>query len=111
MPLQGATLAAHAVLARAGLQSSAQLDVIELHDAFAVQGLAFCQALELAPTRVNRRGGGLARGHPIAASGAIALVRMLSDLQRDGAAGAWGMATIAAAGGLGAATLIERLAD
>ena len=55
----------------------------ELHDAFAVQGLAFQQALQsqgLDPARINAWGGGLARGHPIGASGAIALVELLARL-------------------------------
>ena len=59
------------------------LHAVELHDAFAVQGLAFQQALHgkgLDPARVNAWGGGLARGHPIGASGAIALVELLARL-------------------------------
>jgi acetyl-CoA C-acetyltransferase len=109
IPLLAAAQAARAVMARAGLASAQGLAAIELHDAFAVQGLAFCQALGLAPARLNRRGGGLARGHPIAASGAIALVRLLADLQRDEASGALGLAAIAGAGGIGAAALVQRL--
>jgi acetyl-CoA C-acetyltransferase len=85
------------------------LQVIELHDAFAVQGLDFCQALGLQPAAINRRGGGLARGHPIAASGAIALVRLLADLERDEAPGAHGLAAVAGAGGIGAAAVVQRL--
>jgi acetyl-CoA C-acetyltransferase len=58
---------------------------------------------------INRRGGGVARGHPIGASGAIALVRLLADLQHDEAPGARGLAAVAGAGGIGAAVLIARL--
>jgi acetyl-CoA C-acetyltransferase len=83
--------------------------VLELHDAFAVQGLGFCQGLGLDPQQINRRGGGLARGHPIGASGAIALVRMLADLQQDEATGARGLAAVAGAGGIGAAIVVQRL--
>ena len=108
-PLIAAEKAALAALARAGLSSADGLQVIELHDAFAVQGLSFCQALGLDPTRINRRGGGLARGHPIGASGAIALVRLLSDLQQDEDAGARGLVAVAGAGGIGAAALVQRL--
>ena len=54
-------------------------------------------------------GGGLARGHPISASGAIALVRSLAQLQASGQPGALSMAAIAGAGGIGAATLVQWL--
>ncbi|WEE80094.1 acetyl-CoA C-acyltransferase [Comamonas testosteroni] len=90
-----------------------ELSVIELHDAFAVQGLAFCAAMGLEPEQINSAGGGLARGHPIGASGAIALVRCLAQLQlqaRSSTTGtALGLAAIAGAGGIGAATLVQWL--
>lgn len=109
IPLIAAQKAAEAVLARAGLDAMDRMSVIELHDAFAVQGLSFCQALGLEPTRINRRGGGLARGHPIGASGAVAMVRLLADLWRDEGPGARGLAAVAGAGGIGAAAILERL--
>ena len=108
-PLIAAEKATRAALARARLPSVNSLQVIELHDAFAVQGLSFCQALGLDPTHINRRGGGLARGHPIGASGAIALVRLLADLQHDEAVGARGLVAVAGAGGIGAAAIFQRL--
>jgi len=108
-PLLAAERATRAVLARCGLASMDSIQATELHDAFAAQGLAYCQALGLEPTRINRRGGGLARGHPIGASGAIALVRVLADLQRDAASGALGLAAIAGAGGIGAAAIVRRM--
>jgi acetyl-CoA C-acetyltransferase len=109
VPLLQAEQATRVALVRAGRASVTELQAIELHDAFAVQGLHFCQALGLEPERINRRGGGLARGHPIGASGAIALVRLLADLQRDEAPGACGLAAIAGAGGIGAAAIVRRL--
>ena len=81
-PLTGALAAAQALLQRHQLSPDA-LHAVELHDAFAVQGLAFQQALQsqgLDPARINAWGGGLARGHPIGASGAIALVELLARL-------------------------------
>jgi acetyl-CoA C-acetyltransferase len=108
-PLLAAEQAAVAALSRAGLGAMDSMRVIELHDAFAVQGLSFCQAFGLEPSRINRRGGGLARGHPIGASGAIAMVRLLSDLQHDEPTGARGLVTVAGAGGIGAAVILERL--
>lgn len=98
-----------AALSRAGLESMERMGVIELHDAFAVQGLSFCKAFGLDPARINRRGGGLARGHPIGASGAISMVRMLSDLHRDEASGACGLVAVAGAGGIGSAAIFKRL--
>ncbi|MDD2880031.1 MAG: thiolase family protein [Rhodoferax sp.] len=109
MPLVAAEQAAAAALSRAGLASMDSMRLIEMHDAFAVQGLSFCQAFGLEPSRINRRGGGLARGHPIGASGAIAMVRLLSDLQGDEHSGARGLVAIAGAGGIGAAAILERL--
>ena len=87
------------------------LAVLELHDAFAVQGLAFCDAFRLAPEQINTEGGGLARGHPIGASGSIALVQCLAQLQRRAQPHALGLAAIAGAGGIGAATLVQWLGD
>jgi acetyl-CoA C-acetyltransferase len=108
-PLLAAQVAAQTAMQRVGIHSASALQAIELHDAFALQGLRFCQALGLGPTAINRHGGGLARGHPIGASGAIALVRLLADLQQGEVAGARGMAAIAGAGGIGAAVLVARL--
>jgi acetyl-CoA C-acetyltransferase len=108
-PLLAAQIAAQTAMQRALIQSTSDLQAIELHDAFAVQGLSFCHALGLDPIAINRRGGGLARGHPIGASGAIALVRLLADLQQSEAAGAQGLVAVAGAGGIGSAALLARL--
>lgn len=108
-PMVVAEQAARLALQRASLASIQDVAVVELHDAFAVQGLDFCAALGLNPETINRRGGGIARGHPIGASGAIALVRVLADLYSDHLAGATGLAAIAGAGGIGTATVVERL--
>ncbi len=108
-PLLAAERAGTEAMRRAGCQQAADLRVIEVHDAFAVQGLDLCQCWALPPDAINRRGGGLARGHPIGASAAVALVRMLSDLARDGQPGDRGLAAVAGAGGLGASVVVERL--
>lgn len=81
-PLTGALAATETLLQRQQLDLDI-LHAVELHDAFAVQGLAFQEALQsqgLDPARLNAWGGGLARGHPIGASGAIALVELLARL-------------------------------
>ena len=108
MPMLAATRAAQALLARHDLSPSA-LWGVELHDAFAVQALSFAKAMELRPDRMNRAGGGLARGHPIGASGAISLVRLVADMAHEAPVSAIGLVAIAAAGGLGSAALIERI--
>ena len=108
-PLLAAQVAAQACIERLGMASAQALSVVELHDAFAVQGLSFCRALGLDPLAVNRHGGGLARGHPIGASAAVALVRLLHDLVRDEVAGSRGLVAVAGAGGIGSAAVLERL--
>lgn len=107
-PLLGAAAAARQVLRRVGLDAR-HLQVVELHDAFAVQGISFCRELSLEPERINRRGGGLARGHPIGASGAVTLVRLLAELDRDPARSGIGLAAAAAAGGIGAAAVVRKI--
>lgn len=102
-PMACAQQAALALLERHGLRAC-DLGAVELHDAFAVQGLAFARALGLAPEALNLEGGGLARGHPIGASGAVALVRALSLWARHPRQPV--LAAVAAAGGLGSATLL-----
>ena len=109
LPLLAAELAAREALKRAGLVDADSLKFVELHDAFAVQGLSFAKGLSIAPERLNAMGGGLVRGHPIGASGAIALVRLLADLERNGSPGAQGLAAVAGAGGLGAAAVVSKL--
>jgi acetyl-CoA C-acetyltransferase len=108
-PLMAAELAAREALKRAGLADASSLKFVELHDAFAVQGLSFAKGLAIAPERLNALGGGIARGHPIGASAAIALVRVLADLDREGVPGAEGLVAVAGAGGLGAAAVVVKL--
>ena len=108
-PLLAAELAAREALKRAGFADASSLQLVELHDAFAVQGLSFAEGLSITPERLNAMGGGVARGHPIGASGAIALVRMLADLDRLGKSGAQGLVAVAGAGGLGAAAVVSKL--
>ncbi|MCW5300014.1 acetyl-CoA C-acyltransferase [Herbaspirillum lusitanum] len=106
-PMLAAIDAAQAALARSA-NGIDDLWGVELHDAFAAQAIAFCEALALTPAQLNRHGGGVVRGHPIGASGAISLVRLLADMQLQAPHGALGLAAIAAAGGLGAAAVVER---
>ncbi|MDO4231247.1 MAG: thiolase family protein [Lautropia sp.] len=115
-PMRCALPAARQLLQRHQLQAH-DLDTLELHDAFSVQGLECAAVLDIDPSRINPGGGGIARGHPIGASGAIALVRTLATLhaqtphtkENRGNANAprYGLACIAAVGGLGTATLVS----
>ena len=110
-PLLAAELAAREALRRAGLADAQTLTCVELHDAFAVQGLSFTQGLSLTPAQLNPLGSGLARGHPIGASAAIALVRLLSNLKlahvkREGSQNSHGLVAVAGAGGLGTAAVV-----
>lgn len=109
VPLAAAELAAHEVLQRAGGLKASDVSLVELHDAFAVQGLSFAKGLGLAPEQLNLHGGGLARGHPIGASAAVALVRLLSDLARSTQPNPKGLVAVAGAGGLGSAALVQRV--
>lgn len=91
-----------AALGAAG-QVPLALERAEVMEAYAVQAIACVQGAGLDPKRVNLRGGALARGHPIGASGAILAVRLFHDLG-DG----HGLAAIAAAGGIGTALVLRR---
>ncbi len=110
MPLVTAELAARQALMRAGGLTPQQLAHVELHDAFAVQGLSFAKGLGLAPEQLNMRGGGVARGHPIGASAAVALVRLLADMSSTAKAKAHGLVAVAGAGGVGSAAVVTRRA-
>ncbi len=108
MPMLAALPACRALLAAADV-SPCNLWAVELHEAFAVQALALGTDSGLDPARVGRGGGGLGRGHPIGASGAVSLVRLLADMDREAPVGVLGLTTIAAAGGLGSAALVQKL--
>lgn len=94
-------------LARAGLALH-QIDRVELNEAFAAQTLAVLRALpELDPARVNVRGGAIALGHPVGASGARILVTLLHSLEDEGLR--YGLAALCVGGGQGLALILERL--
>lgn len=89
------------VLAQTGLTAAA-LSQTELMEAYAVQALACIDASGLPPETVNPQGGALSRGHPIGASGAILVARLFHNLHHGA-----GLAAIAAAGGIGAALILQ----
>jgi acetyl-CoA acyltransferase len=91
-------------LARAGL-TLADLDVIELNEAFAAQSLAVIAAAGLDPARVNVNGGAIALGHPLGCTGAKLTASILAELARRRAR--YGLVTMCVGGGMGAAGIIE----
>ena len=91
-------------LQRAGL-TVAQLDLIELNEAFAVQAIACMRELELDPARVNVYGGAIALGHPLGASGAKILTTLVHALRRRGER--YGLATMCIGVGQGIAVIVE----
>lgn len=90
------------VLAKNGIAVK-DLSVVELMEAYAVQAIACMAGAGLEAGRINLSGGALARGHPIGASGAILAVRLFYQLKQG-----FGLAAIAAAGGIGTALLVAR---
>lgn len=102
----GPVPATQKALARAGL-TLADIDLIELNEAFAAQALACIQLLEMPPERVNVRGGAIAIGHPLGASGAriaTTLVHAMIDCDAT-----LGLATMCIGLGQGIATVFERV--
>lgn len=90
---------------RAGITVD-KLDLIELNEAFAAQGIPVIKELGLNPDRVNVNGGAIALGHPIGASGARILVTLLHELVRRN--GTYGLATLCIGGGQGIAMVVKR---
>jgi len=101
----GPVPAALKALSRAGLLVG-DLDVVELHEAFASQALACSRELHLDPATINLDGGGLAIGHPLGATGARIVGKAASLLVRQG--GRFALATQCIGGGQGIATILER---
>ncbi len=102
----GPVEATRKALKRAGL-TIADLDLVEANEAFAAQSLAVARELELDLTRTNVNGGAIALGHPIGASGARILVTLIYEMQKRRSR--YGLATLCVGGGMGVATIVERV--
>lgn len=102
----GPVFAIPKALKLAGL-SLADIDVIELNEAFAAQSLAVIQQARLNPARLNPNGGAIALGHPLGCTGAKLTATIIRDLQRR--KGRYGMVTMCVGGGMGAAGIFELL--
>jgi acetyl-CoA acyltransferase len=104
--LTGPIAATRRVLAQAGL-SLADIDLYEVNEAFAPVPLMWQQELGADLEKLNVNGGAIALGHPLGASGARIMTSLLYELARRG--GRYGLQAICCAGGMGTATIIERL--
>jgi acetyl-CoA acyltransferase len=93
-------------LRQAGLKL-ADIDLVELNEAFACQALAVIEAAGLDPARVNVNGGAVALGHPLGCTGAKLTAQILAEMQRRKAR--YGLVTMCVGGGMGAAGIFERL--
>ena len=104
--LTGPIPATAKLLARTGL-SLAEMDVVEINEAFASVVCAWAKEYQADPERVNVNGGAIALGHPLGATGTILLTKAVHELERTG--GRYGLITMCCGGGLGTGTIIERL--
>ena len=104
----GPVPAIHKALQRAGLKLT-DIDCIEINEAFAVQVLSVLKLLGIDESRVNTRGGAIAIGHPLGASGARIAVTLLHRMKDTGAK--LGLASLCVGQGQGVATIFERIAN
>ena len=100
----GPVLAVRKLLARAGVDV-AELDLVELNEAFASQSLVVIRELGLDEDKVNVNGGAIAIGHPLGMSGARLVVSLLHELRRR--AGRYGLATLCVGVGQGVSVIVE----
>ncbi len=102
----GPVPASRKALERAGI-TAADLDLVELNEAFASQSVVCMDELGLDPEKVNVNGGAIALGHPLGASGARLVTMLVHELRRRG--GRYGLATMCIGVGQGIATVVERV--
>jgi acetyl-CoA C-acetyltransferase len=104
--LTGPAPASKKALQKAGLTVD-DLDLVEINEAFAAVVLRFVRDMGLDMEKVNVNGGAIAMGHPLGATGAMILGTLIDELERTG--GRYGLATLCVGGGMGIATVIERV--
>ncbi|MGR6520255.1 acetyl-CoA C-acyltransferase (plasmid) [Rhodococcus erythropolis] len=93
-------------LAKARL-SIEEIDTVEINEAFSSVVLAWLKEFDIDPTRVNPRGGAIALGHPLAATGTKLMTTLLHELERTG--GRYGLQTMCEGGGRAKVTIVERM--
>ncbi len=104
--LDGPTPAARKALAKAGLTVD-DIDLFEVNEAFASVVMRFMREMNVPAEKVNVNGGAIAMGHPLGASGAMLLGTMIDELERRHLKR--GLITLCVAGGMGIATIVERV--
>ena len=106
MMLTGPVDVTKKLFARSGMKQS-DIDLFELNEAFASVVLRYIQAFDIDNDRINVNGGAIAMGHPLGATGAMILGTVLDELERTGKSTA--LVTLCIGGGMGTATIIERV--
>jgi acetyl-CoA C-acetyltransferase len=104
--LTGPAPATRKALAKAGLTID-DIDLVEINEAFAGVVLRFARDMGLSLDKINVNGGAIALGHPLGATGAMILGTLIDELERQDKR--YGLATLCVGGGMGVATVIERL--
>jgi len=104
--LTGPMPAARKVLAKAGLTID-QIDLFEINEAFAAVVMRFMKEMKVPFEKVNVNGGAIAMGHPLGATGAMLVSTLIDELQRRKLR--YGMVTLCVGGGMGIATIVERI--
>jgi acetyl-CoA C-acetyltransferase len=104
--LTGPAPASRKALAKAGLTAE-DMDIVEINEAFASVALRLQSELNIPDEKLNPNGGAIAMGHPLGATGAIILGTLVDELERTG--GRYGLATLCIGGGMGIATIVERI--
>ncbi|MBL1073498.1 acetyl-CoA C-acetyltransferase [Nocardia sp. 2] len=104
--LTGPTPAAEKALAKAGLKRE-DIDIYEINEAFASVVLKFQKDLQIPDEKLNVNGGAIAMGHPLGATGAMITGTVVDELHRRNAR--YGLITLCIGGGMGVATIIERV--
>jgi acetyl-CoA C-acetyltransferase len=104
--LTGPAPASRKALAKAGVRAE-DLDLVEINEAFASVVLRFVRELDLDLEKVNVNGGAIAMGHPLGATGGMILGTLVDELERQDKR--LGLATLCVGGGMGIATVVERV--
>ena len=104
--LTGPMPAARKALAKAGMTID-QIDLFEVNEAFAAVVMRFMKEMKVPHEKVNVNGGAIAMGHPLGATGAMILSTLIDELHRRKLR--YGMATLCVGGGMGIATIVERI--
>ncbi|MBA4368377.1 MAG: acetyl-CoA acetyltransferase [Desulfobacterium sp.] len=106
--LTGPTAATEKVLKIAGMRID-QIDLFEVNEAFAAVPMRFQKDLNVPWEKINVNGGSIAMGHPLGATGGILIGTVLDELERQGLT--YGLCTMCAGGGIGIATIVERVSS